>query len=131
MTAYDSYGTLLKRGSTTIGQVRSVGSTATKEFIDVTHLATTDKWREKLPSFRDGGQVQFEILLDPGDASHQVVQEDYESDELSTWSIVFSDDDATTWTFSAGVADFQPAAALGEALIMSVTLEVSGAIDFG
>lgn len=128
MAAYNSYNTLLKRGATTIAAVKSIRCPMTKEVIDVTHLQSADRARERLMSFRDFGPVAFELIFDPTAASHELVEDDYNSDAFTAWSIVWSDAAPTTWTFSGGITKYEPGAAMEEALMASAEIAITGKI---
>lgn len=127
MASYGAYGTLFKQGSTTIGQVRSVsGPSLSKETIDVTHLSSTSRYREFISSLRDGGEITIEYLFDPALASHELIEDAYNADTATTYSVVFSDAAPTTWSFSAICTGIEPAAALGDALVASATFKLTG-----
>jgi hypothetical protein len=130
MAAYGAYGTVLKRGATTIAQVVNIdGPSMKKETIDTTHLTTTNRWRTHISSLRDGGEVTFELFFDPVDSGHEALEDDFAGDAApTTFSIVWSDAAPTTWSFAAMVVEISPKAPLGEALKGSYKLKVSGPV---
>ncbi len=131
--------TLLKRenwpaGSasyTTIKDVQSItGPTLTRETIDVTSHSSSGGYREFINGLKDGGEVSFDILYDPDEATHNTTNAGllnlFESGTVWEFQIVFTDPTPTTWTFNALITSFEVSAATDDALKASCTLKVAG-----
>lgn len=76
---YSSFGTILAVGNaetpseefTKIAQLRDIdGPGSSLEMIDATHHQSEGNRREYVPGLIDGGEVTFEIVWDPEDATH-------------------------------------------------------------
>jgi predicted secreted protein len=135
-TAYAGKGTLIKRsnGATTpvfatINGVRNIdGPGLSREYIDTTHQTSAGGYREKIPSFKDAGQVSFDLLWDPADTQHEGLISDYEDDVLRDFEKVYPNTGAATWAFS-GYVTFELSAPLDDALMARVVIDISGAVE--
>lgn len=136
-TSYAAKGTLLKRGNgastevfSTINGVRNLdGPGMSREYIDVTHHTSSGGYRERRPSFKDGGQVTFDLLWDPNDVVHEGLLTDYEGDTLRNFKQVFTDVSSTTWQVAAYVSTFEVSAPIDDALMARVALDITGPVD--
>lgn len=134
--SYAAFGTLLKRGNgaspevfTTIDGVKSLsGPTLSLETIDVTHHTSADGYREKLASFKDSGEVSFDLLYDPADTGHEGLLDDYDNRTLRNFTMVFPDAGGMTYAFSAFVSGAEVGAPIDDALTLSVKLTISGPV---
>lgn len=126
-TAFSSFGTLIKQGTNTISAVKNLtGPGISNDTIDTTHLTSTGQWRTFIGSLRDGGEVELDLVWDPTDTSHEILEDVLLGNTATAFSIVWSDSSSTTWTFNALVTGLAPAAPLGEHLSQSATLKISG-----
>lgn len=127
MTAYGAYGTIFKRGTSTVAQVRSIsGPGLEKETIDVTNLSSTGRWREFLSSLRQLGEVEIECFFDPAGTTHELLETDFEADVTQAYSILFPDAATTTWVLNSICTGISPVANLGDALVVTYTIKPSG-----
>lgn len=134
MGAISSNGVTLGRGAgespeqfTTIGLVTNIGGpdgSATE--INTTHLGSAAM--EFLIGLRDEGQVTFDILYDPDNATHQGLLTDRDNKTLREFQLSLTDSTPTTWTFQAYVQGFSMNVAVDEAVTASVTLRISGTV---
>lgn len=128
--ATSGYGTLLKRNGTTIANCQNItGPGMTLGTTESTHQTSTAGWREYIATLLSGGEVTFDANFLPADAtqSHAAgLLYDMVNRVLQTFSIVLTDSGTTTWSFSAHVTRFQPAAPIDGKLTVSVTLQLSG-----
>lgn len=133
------FGTLLKVGNggsptetfAAIAEVKSIsGPQISMEFIDATHMESPSGYREVLPSFKDGGEVSFDVNFLPANSTQTGLTTDFENQTLRNFKIVWPDAAPTTWAFSAYITGFQPNASIDDVLSASVTLKISGAVDF-
>lgn len=126
-TAFSSFGTLLKQGTNTIAAVKNItGPGMSADTIDTSHLTTTGQWRTFLGSFKDAGEVSLDLVWDPTETSHEILEDVFIGGTATAFSIVWSDSGSTTWQFNALVTGIAPAAALGEHLAQEVTMKITG-----
>jgi predicted secreted protein len=129
--AIKAHGTLLKRAGTTIAEVRTIsGPSLSVDVDDVTSHDSTDGWEETIATILRSGEVTFDINYVPTAATHKNTSGgllyDFANRSVQTWTLVFPDTGATTWTFSAFVTKFQPIADPKSALRASVSLKITG-----
>lgn len=130
------FGTLLKRGSgatvetfTTVAEVKNIsGPALSMETIDATHMESPSGYREWLPSFKDGGEVTFDLNFLPATAAQTGLTTDFAARTKRNWQVVWPDTATTTWSFSGFVTGFTPSAAVGDILAASATIRVTGAV---
>lgn len=126
-TAFSSFGTLIKQGTNTIAAVKNItGPGISNDTIDTTHLTTTGQWRTFIGSLRDAGEVELDLVWDPTETSHEILEDVLIGNTATAFSIVWSDPGSTTWQFNALVTGLAPAAPLGEHLSASATLKITG-----
>lgn len=76
MAKSTTFGAVLKKGATTVAQLRRLGdfNLATTELIDCTTHDTTGNMREYLPSeVGDTDEFDAELAYDPADSGHQAL----------------------------------------------------------
>ena len=121
MSKSNSVGTKLNIGTgvsaKTVGGLTSInGIEISAETIDVTDLANATGYREKLPGFKevgaDEGQAEMYSLLN--------------SQNDSSFEIVFPAKIGKKWSFSGYVAGFTTSADVGDAITFEATIIVTG-----
>jgi predicted secreted protein len=132
MAKYSAFGTLFKRGATTIAQVSNIsGPGLSLDTTDVTTHDSASGWEEVVGTILRSGEVKLDLVYDPNAATHKNssggLLYDLTSKTSTTYSIVFPSSAAVTWTFTAFVTGFDPLAAVDGALTASVTLKLTGA----
>ena len=97
---------------------------ASADMVDVTKQSSAADWREKLSGLKDGGQVTLTVHYDPDDATIPV---------LGQAAATLTIDWGGTLTYSATVLvqNISIVANLGEKIVADITLEVTGAVNFG
>lgn len=111
----------------TIGNVTSIkGPGGTASVIDVTNLLSSAK--EKLMGLPDEGQVTMDINYDPDNATHILLRGARRARTLCEFRLTLTDATATVLTFFAYVLGFSMDVAVDQAVKVSVTLEVDGAV---
>lgn len=145
MKQYAAFGTILAYGNnespseefTRVAQVRDIGGPSmSRETIDVTHHASPGMVAEFLASLADGGEVTFDVLLDPGDASHDQttgLMALMGETQPRNWRLITPAESETPdqyygYGFRALVTGFKPGAPVKEALTASITLKVAGQV---
>ncbi len=140
--AYIGHGTLLQRGDgggpevfTTVAEVLNIsGPSISRDAVDVTTMDSPDQYREFIGGLLDGGEVTFDVVYDPVDPTIEPVAGLLSELALvsgsaaTNWQLVFSDPAATTWAFPAIVTGVEPAEAIDDKVMLSVTLKVSGKV---
>jgi predicted secreted protein len=135
MAKYDAYGTKLYRGTsgagTLIAQVQSFsGPGLSADTVEVTSHDSTGAWEEVVVSVLRSGELTFDIVYDPANATHKYATggllDDLADRTATTYTLVFPDTAATEWTFSAYVVGFEPAMPHEGALTASVSIKITG-----
>lgn len=134
---YAAFGTLLKRGDgadpenfTVIGGVANIsGPGMSLDTIDATAHDSPGGFEEVIASFIRTGEATLEVRFDPGDTEHKALMQDLKDRVNRNFQLVFPDVDETTWTFSAFVTNYEPAAPHDGLLGLNVTLKPTGPID--
>ena len=131
MAKYSAFGTLLKRGATTIAQVSSIsGPGLGLDMEDVTSHDSTGGWEEVVGTILRSGEISLDIVYDPNHATHKNAAGGLVADLVSrastTYSIVFPSSGTVTWSFTAFVTGFEPSAAVDGALTATVKLKLTG-----
>jgi predicted secreted protein len=116
---------------TTIAQVRDIsGPGISRDAPESTARDSTNKWREFIKGFKDGGEVTFDIVFDPDLGTHDdatgILADLNDDDTIASWQLTWPDDTPTTWTFNGIVTGFEPTAPYKDTLTASVTIKVSG-----
>jgi predicted secreted protein len=135
--AIDAYGTLLQSGDggspeafTTIAEVTDItGPGLVQDPLDVTSHESPGAFREFVGGLLDGGEVTFTINYVPTAATHDAstgLIADMIARIIRNYQLVFPDVGATTWSFSALIAAFEPAEPVDDRLSAEVTLKVTG-----
>jgi predicted secreted protein len=129
MAKQAAFGTLFKRGATSIAYVQNIsGPGLSADTEDVTTHDSTGAWEEHVVTILRSGEVSLDLEYDPAAATHKNASGgllyDLASRASQTFSLVFPD--ATTWTFTAFVTGFEPSAPHNGALTASVKLKLTG-----
>lgn len=127
MSKSNSVGTKLKVNGKVVGGLTSIsGIEISADTIDVTDLANEDGYREKLPGFKDAGDVSASGFLDGEDEGQDECYSVLESGDVVDCEIEFPAKIGKSWTFKAGITAFSTSAELEDAVTFECTLAVSG-----
>lgn len=131
MTKYSAFGTLLKRGATTIAQVKKIAGPGLKlDTVDVTSHDSTAGWEEVVGTILRSGDVTLDLVYDPNAATHKNASGgliyDLASRVAQTYSIVFPSSGTVTWSFSCFVVEFNPTSDVSGALTATCKLKLTG-----
>lgn len=127
MSKSRSVGTKLEVNGKVVGGLKSInGIEVSADTIDVTDLANTDGYREKLPGFKDAGEVTADGFLDGENEGQTECESLLQSGEVVDCKIIFPKKIGKTWSFKAGVTRFSTGADVDDAITFGVTLAVSG-----
>lgn len=135
MAAYLGKGTKLQRKNPVggayedIAQVRSIdGPSSSSDQVDVTTHSSVGGYREFIPGLKDGGELNFELIVDPADAGFTNVNADFEAQLNREWRVILSDAGTATIDFLGAVTSRALSIPTDGPITMSVTIKVSGAI---
>lgn len=132
MAKYAAFGTLFKRGSTTIAAVSNIsGPGLALDTEDVTTHDSSSGWEEVVGTILRSGEVSLDLVYDPNAATHKNASGGLLYDLIqrtsTTFSIVFPSSATVTWTFTAFVTGFEPSMPHDGALTATVKLKLTGA----
>ena len=126
--AITGQGTIFSRNGTPIGEINSIeGPTKSRETNEVTRLEDTDGYRQYIGGLREPGTVTLSMNFTR--ENYDLLNTDYESDEVQSYSIALPDDDATTFTFSGLVTELPLSVPIGDKITCDVTIQISGKVE--
>ena len=131
MSKSNAVGTKLKVGTgntaKTVGGLTSIsGIEISAETIDVTALDNATGYREKLPGFKEVGDVTMSGFLDGSDEGQNEMYTLLNSQASSDFAIEFPAAIGKTWSFTGYVAGFSTSADVGDAITFEATIIVTG-----
>lgn len=131
MGKYSAFGIALQRVTTEIAGVTNIsGPGLSLDTEDVTSHDTANYWEEVVGTKLRSGEVSLDLVYDPADATHKYAAggllHDLGSRASVAYKLIFPDDAATTWEFSALVVGFEPTGAVGGALTATARLKITG-----
>lgn len=134
-TKYIAYGTILQvdhdsNGSfTAIGQLADLnGPQGDVDAVDVTTHDSPSARREFKPGLVDEGTVDFELVWDPADSTHQILSTLRGARTVCPWRIVWVN--GTTTSFSGFVTTMSPVAPVDDKLACSFTIRTTGVVTW-
>lgn len=98
------------------------------EEIDITNHSSASAYRERLPSFKSGGEVTGDLLYNPADTAHEGLFLDYENRTLRNFQMALTDAGTMTYGFAAYVMGMEVQAPIDNALTVAVKLVITGAV---
>ena len=134
MAKYAAFGTKLYKGTSSgvlITQVKSFdGPDLSLDTEEVTSHDSTGGWEEFVGTVLRSGELSFEIVYDPVDATHKYASGgllyDLVQKTANTYTFVFPDDGATEWAISALVTGFKPSNPHDGSLTADVKMKITG-----
>lgn len=127
------HGTLFKRGNadgppetfTALGEILDIsGPDMTKDTIDATHMASTDRYREFISGLRDGGEVTVTCNFVPGGTTIANALTDFQADVPRSYQILW--EDGSDLTFEAHMTGPAVTAPLDDKMSATFTYKVTG-----
>jgi predicted secreted protein len=136
ITPKSGFGTVLKIGNgaspevfTSILGIRNIqGPAQDMEIIDATSHSSSGAYREKVASFKDPGNVTFDLIYDSTNAQHQLLFTQYAAREITNFQQIMTDAGAEQYAYGAFVKSINPAAPIDDLLTYAITLEISGPV---
>lgn len=114
----------------TISGVKNLsGPSFSTEEIDITNHTSASAYRERLPSFKSGGEVSLDLLYNPDDAVHENLFVDFENRTLRNFQVVLSNTGSMQYGFASYVMGLEVQAPIDNALMVAVKLVVTGAVS--
>lgn len=132
------FGTLLKvgdgatptEGFTTLAEVKDItGPTLAHDTEEVTHHQSPGRFKEKIATLIDGGEVSFALNYLPQNPTQSVsagLLKDMIDHTVRNIKIVLPDAGSTEWILPCIVTAWEPEMPVGSSFDASVTLEVAG-----
>jgi predicted secreted protein len=108
-----------------IAEINSItGPGKSRKTIDVTSLDSTDGYMEFIAGFRDAGTVALAMNFTRD--TYDLMNGDFEDDDLQNYSIVLPDPDETTFEFIGLVTELGLAIPTDDKITSDVTIKISG-----
>lgn len=127
MSKSRSVGTKLIVNDKLVGGLKTInGIEISADTIDVTDISNEDGYREKLPGFKDAGEVGASGFMDGDNEGQDECYALMASGEVVDCAIQFPAKIGKTWKFKAGVTKFSTSADLEDAVAFEISLAVSG-----
>lgn len=116
-------GTKLKKGTTEIGELTSIGGLElSADTIETTTLS--DEWRTFAQGLKDAGEVSLSGYFDP--TQHESLYVDFKDGVAATYTIDFPSTLGAKWEFSGIVTAYSTGAEMEDNISFEATLKVSG-----
>lgn len=135
MAGQDAWGTQFKRETNTPGTFMVVanitdisGPSREREAIEVTAHDSPDQYREFVKGLKDGGEVEITLNYDPGVASIEALDDDFEEDDLRAYQVVIfpGTADEYTWDFDGLITANGDEFPHDDKMERTVTVKISG-----
>lgn len=117
---------------TTIFEALSIsGPGMTADVIDVTSHSSTGGFREFIGGLKDGGEITFDVNLDPTNATHNDtvgLRRLLLDGTVRAYQMHYTDTAASTDTFNGVVVGFEVSAPVDAQLMASMTIKITGPV---
>lgn len=114
---------------TTIDGARNIaGPQFSTEEIDITNHSSASSYRERLPSFKSGGEVSIDLLYNPADIIHEALFTDFENRTLRNFKQALTDVGGMEYGYAAYVMGLEVQAPIDNALMLNVKLVITGPV---
>lgn len=125
--AITGQGTIFKRNSTALAEINSIsGPAKSRETIEVTRLEDVDGYRQYIGGLREPGTVTLNMNFTR--SNYDLLNTDYESDDVQSYTIELPDDDNTTFTFNGLITELPLDIPIGDKITVDVTIQISGKV---
>jgi len=135
MAGQDAWGTQFKRETDTpsvyevVANITDIsGPSREREAIEVTAHDSPDQYREFVKGLKDGGEVEITLNYDPGVASIEHLDDDFEEDDLRAYQVVIfpGTADEYTWDFDGLITANGDEFPHDDKMERTVTVKISG-----
>lgn len=125
------FGIILRMNAVEVAEVIDLTPPAMKrDTFEATHHSSPNKWREFRKTLKDGGEVKMTINHLPANSTHNAATgllSDFANDSTNpTFTLVFPDTAATTWTFLGIITEFAPKSPIDDRMVAEITIKVAG-----
>lgn len=112
---------------TAIAEVADInGPNKSRDTTDVTHLGSTEGYKEFIGALRDSGEVSLELNFTY--AGYDLINDDFEDDDPRDYQIVLPDTGATTLQFSALCTKLDLKIPKGDKISCNASFKISGKV---
>ena len=126
--AITGQGTIFSRNAVPLAEINSIeGPGKSRETIEVTRLEDVDGYRQYIGGLREPGTVT--LNMNYYREGFDLLNTDFESDDVQAYTIAIPDDDETTFTFNGLVTELPVTIPIGDKITMNVTIQISGIIS--
>jgi predicted secreted protein len=126
--AITGQGTIFMRNSSAVGEINSIeGPGKSRETIDVTRLEDVDGYRQKIGGLREPGTVTLNMNFTR--ENYDLLNQDFESDEVQEYAIHLPDVDETIFTFNGLVTELPLSVPIGDKITTDVVIQISGKVS--
>lgn len=116
---------------TTIGEVSDIsGPGVSKDTTEVTHMTSTNRWKEFLSTLRDGGEITIDFNFIPTDSTQTNILADLNANTTVNYRVVWPNAAATKWSFAGICTGFEPGSSVGDKLSASASYKLTGEPNF-
>ena len=135
MAGQDAWGTQFKRETNTptvyevVANITDIsGPSREREAIEVTAHDSPDQYREFVKGLKDGGEVEITLNYDPGVATIEHLDDDFEEDDLRAYQVVIfpATADEYTWDFDGLITANGDEFPHDDKMERTVTVKISG-----
>lgn len=127
MSKSNSVGTVLKVNQKVVGSLKSInGIEVTADSIDVTDLGNKDGYKEKMPGFKDVGDIDLSGFMDGEDEGQDEMYDLLNNGNIVPCEIIFPKKIGKTWSFNASVVKYSTGVNVDDAITFDSALAVSG-----
>jgi len=130
-TAKAAFGTTLKKGTTAIAKLTSIGAVGvTREMIDATSHDSADGYKEYIPGLIDTAELPIEGILNKADDGQTALLTDLEAGTCDSYTIEGPTGNAFKYDFSAYVTAYNAGPFNYDGKItFSASLKISGKVS--
>lgn len=126
--AITGQGTIFTRNSSALSEINSIeGPGKSRETIDVTRLEDVDGYRQYIGGLREPGTVTLNMNFTR--ANYDLLNADFESDDVQEYGIHLPDIDETIFSFSGLVTELPLSIPIGDKITTDVVIQISGKVD--
>lgn len=128
---FAAFGIALKKAGTEYANVKSIsGPSLSLDTEDVTTHDSTAGWEDVVGTILRSGEISLDVVYDPADATYKNLAGGWIYDLAARtaieFTLVFPDTGTTTWTFTALITGFEPAAEVAAALTATLKMKLTG-----
>lgn len=99
-----------------------------RDTIDMTHMGSTQRWRDFVGGLKDGGEVTIEGNFEPDNANVAAALSDINTNTAGYYKITFPD--GTAWGFAAFATGYEPGVPVDDKMTISLSYKLTGKPTF-